>query len=154
MVQELFARREPMFIRHSPDFQRFAATVAILTVLGKGKSTSPRARGDRSGLARQRLPKPACLLIHSLSDALWRSPPAQPLSGRALDQLVKGVASEPTSDQKALRKLRRRAETDAYAKVARFWANPKTATRMGYDRPINRQAAKDITRPANPRRPN
>ena len=45
---------------------------------------------------------------------------------------------------KALRKSRRRRENDAYAEVARFWTNPKTALRMGYEKPADRQAAKDI----------
>jgi hypothetical protein len=51
------------------------------------------------------------------------------------------------SDQqtpKALRKLRRRSENDAYAKEARFWANPKTALRMGYNKPVDRQAALEL----------
>jgi hypothetical protein len=46
--------------------------------------------------------------------------------------------------KRALRKQRRRVENDAYARAARFWLRPKSADRMGYDKPINRQAAKDI----------
>ena len=57
---------------------------------------------------------------------------------------------------KALRKLRRRVENDAYAKEARFWEKPKTALRMGYDKPIDRQAVKDLRarRPRKSRRSN
>jgi hypothetical protein len=54
--------------------------------------------------------------------------------------------TDPTPpSSKALRKLKRRAENDAYAKEARFWEKPKTALRLGYDRPVNRQAAKDLS---------
>jgi hypothetical protein len=55
---------------------------------------------------------------------------------------------------KALRKLKRAAENSAYALVARFWMNPKTAIRMGYDKPINRQAAQELNRkPSKKRKP-
>jgi len=46
---------------------------------------------------------------------------------------------------KASRKMRRRVDNDAYAREARFWEKPKTPLRMGYDKPVNRQAAKDLT---------
>jgi hypothetical protein len=58
--------------------------------------------------------------------------------------------TEPTPTPRALRKLRRRAENDVYAKEIPFWSNPKTALRMGYDKPINRQAVKEL-RPARPK---
>ena len=54
--------------------------------------------------------------------------------------------NDPTPPSpKALRKLRRRVENDAYAKEARFWEKPKTALRMGYDKPIDRQASKELS---------
>jgi hypothetical protein len=52
--------------------------------------------------------------------------------------------SSPLSP-KAMRKLRRRVENDAYAKDARFWLNLKSADRMGYKKPVNRQAAKELS---------
>jgi hypothetical protein len=53
--------------------------------------------------------------------------------------------NDPVSPSpKALLKLRRRVENDAYAKEARFWEKPKTALRMGHDKPINQQAAKEL----------
>lgn len=48
--------------------------------------------------------------------------------------------------RRALRKLKRRAENDFYAKDARFWNGKlKSADRMNYDKPINRQAVKDLS---------
>jgi hypothetical protein len=47
--------------------------------------------------------------------------------------------------RKALRKLRRKAENDAHAKDARFWLNIKSADRMGYKKPVDRQAAKELS---------
>lgn len=47
--------------------------------------------------------------------------------------------------RKALRKMRRRAENDFYAKDARFWVGKiKSADRMQYDRPINRGAVEEL----------
>jgi hypothetical protein len=50
-----------------------------------------------------------------------------------------------TLSPKALRKLRRRAENNSYGKDARFWSNFKSADRMGYKKPVNRQASKEIS---------
>lgn len=47
--------------------------------------------------------------------------------------------------KRALRKLRRRLESDAYAKEARFWRKLKSADRLGYDKPVNRLAARELT---------
>jgi hypothetical protein len=40
---------------------------------------------------------------------------------------------------------RRRAEERALAKDARFWGDLRTADRMGYTKPIDRQAAKELS---------
>jgi hypothetical protein len=56
------------------------------------------------------------------------------------------LGEKPISER-ALRKRRRRAENDDLAKEARFWKGPKTALRMGYERPVNRLAAKDLESP-------
>jgi DNA-binding FadR family transcriptional regulator len=53
---------------------------------------------------------------------------------------------------KSLRKLRRRIENEAYAKDARFWRNPRSAERIGYTRPIDRQAAKELSHKAGKKR--
>ena len=47
---------------------------------------------------------------------------------------------------KALRKLRRRLENDANAKIARFWTKPRSAEQLDdRSRPVDRQAAKDLS---------
>jgi hypothetical protein len=64
------------------------------------------------------------------------------------------MTDSPPLTPKAIRKLRRRIENDVYAKEARFWANPKTAVRMGYDKPVNRQAARELVhKPRRKKRP-
>ena len=51
---------------------------------------------------------------------------------------------EPMS-RKAIRKLRRCMENDFYAKDARFWINKiKSADRMLYDRPVDRNALEEL----------
>jgi hypothetical protein len=55
------------------------------------------------------------------------------------------MPEKTTLSPKALRKLRRRAENDTYAKDARFWMNLKSADRMGYKNPVNRQASKELS---------
>jgi len=45
---------------------------------------------------------------------------------------------------KALRKLRRKVENEALAKIARFWRKPGSAERIGSAQPVNRQAAKEL----------
>jgi hypothetical protein len=54
------------------------------------------------------------------------------------------MAKKVQLSAKALRKRRRKAESDAYAKDARFWRNQKSADRLGFTHPIDRQAAKEI----------
>jgi len=44
--------------------------------------------------------------------------------------------------KRAKRKIRRRIENDAYAETARFWRNQRSADRMLYDKPVDRQAAR------------
>jgi hypothetical protein len=39
----------------------------------------------------------------------------------------------------------RAAENEELAKVARFWRKEKSAIQLGYDRPVNRQAVKDLS---------
>jgi hypothetical protein len=55
------------------------------------------------------------------------------------------MAKEVELSAKGKRKLRRKAENEFYAKDARFWHNPKSADRMGYDRPVNTQATRDLS---------
>lgn len=46
---------------------------------------------------------------------------------------------------KALRKMRRRAVNDFYAQDARFWVGKiKSADRMQYDQPVNRDAVEEL----------
>lgn len=52
---------------------------------------------------------------------------------------------------KALRKLQRKAQNDLFSKEARFWKAPNTAIQLGNDKPVNRQAARDLGRKAGPR---
>jgi hypothetical protein len=49
------------------------------------------------------------------------------------------------SSPKAFRKLRRRIENDLAAAQARFWKAPRSAEQKCYDKPINRQAAGELT---------
>jgi len=51
----------------------------------------------------------------------------------------------PELSPRALRKIRRRQEAEAYAATARFWRNTKSADRMLHDKPINRQAAQELS---------
>ena len=46
---------------------------------------------------------------------------------------------------KALRKLRRKADNEALAKEARFWRKEQSALQLGHNKPVNRQAAKDLS---------
>lgn len=46
--------------------------------------------------------------------------------------------------KRAKRKKRRRIEAESYAKDARFWRNQKSADRLGYNRPVDKQASKDL----------
>ena len=45
---------------------------------------------------------------------------------------------------RASRKRQRRADNEALAKDARFWRGLKSADRIHYSQPVNRQAAKDL----------
>lgn len=47
---------------------------------------------------------------------------------------------------KALRKRRRKEDTERLAKEARFWRKKQSAIQLGYNKPVNRQAAKDLSR--------
>jgi hypothetical protein len=51
---------------------------------------------------------------------------------------------QPNPSAKALRKLRRKTENEALAKVARFWKKPGSAERLGHTRPVDRQAANEL----------
>jgi DNA-binding FadR family transcriptional regulator len=46
---------------------------------------------------------------------------------------------------KAKRKLARKIRNEVLAKEARFWRNAPSAERLGYSRPVNRQAAKELS---------
>jgi hypothetical protein len=46
---------------------------------------------------------------------------------------------------KALRKLKRKADNAAYSKDERSWRNVKSALQLGHDKPVNRQASKDLS---------
>lgn len=50
---------------------------------------------------------------------------------------------KPTRRQ--LRKLRRRLEADAFAIDARYWRRLRSADRLGYHQPVNRQAARELS---------
>ena len=55
--------------------------------------------------------------------------------------------SVPAMSPKALRKLARRLENERLTKQdAKAWAKVRSALRLGYDQPINRQARKDLSR--------
>ena len=54
---------------------------------------------------------------------------------------------------KAARKLRRRIANEHLVREARFWNNPRSAEQMGNDKPINRQAAKELRVRMSPKRP-
>jgi hypothetical protein len=55
---------------------------------------------------------------------------------------------------RALRKQRRRQEAEAYAATARFWRNIRSADRMLYNQPVDRQAAQELShKPAKRGRP-
>jgi len=51
---------------------------------------------------------------------------------------------KPELTPKALRKLKRRIANEEPAKQAEFWNRPRAAEQLGHDKPVNRQAAKDL----------
>ena len=51
---------------------------------------------------------------------------------------------KPEPTPKALRKLKRRIANEELAKQAEFWNRPRTAEHLGHDKPVDRQAAKDL----------
>lgn len=55
------------------------------------------------------------------------------------------MAAEQKLSLKAQRKLRRRLDADAAAKVARFWKAPRTVERRGHTGPVNKQAAMELS---------
>jgi len=55
------------------------------------------------------------------------------------------VSDEQNLTAKAARKLRRRASNDRLARDAKFWAKPRSAEQMGYTKPVNKQAAKELS---------
>jgi hypothetical protein len=73
-------------------------------------------------------------------------PPAKAASLRAVGfNLLEISMADSTLTPRALRKLRRRAENDFYAKDARFWAGKiKSADRMQYDRPADRNSHEEL----------
>jgi hypothetical protein len=50
----------------------------------------------------------------------------------------------PKPSRKALRKRVRRIENDRLAAEAKFWNAPRSAEQLGYTRPVNSQAAKEL----------
>ena len=43
------------------------------------------------------------------------------------------------------RKLRRRRDNERLAEEARFWRKSQSAIQLGHTKPVNRQAAKDLS---------
>jgi hypothetical protein len=60
---------------------------------------------------------------------------------------------EHTLTPKANRKLRRRIVNDRLAAEARFWKRPRSADQMGHDKPVDRQAGKELHGRASSKRP-
>jgi hypothetical protein len=55
------------------------------------------------------------------------------------------MADDQQPTRRALRKLKRRAENEFFAQEARFWIDKiKSADRMLYDRPVDRNAIEEI----------
>jgi hypothetical protein len=50
----------------------------------------------------------------------------------------------PKPSRKALRKRMRRLENDRLAREAKFWNTPRSAEQLGYTKPVNSQAAKEL----------
>jgi hypothetical protein len=55
------------------------------------------------------------------------------------------VNDKPELGTKAARKLRRRVENEGLATQAGFWNTPRSADQKGYTRPVDRQAAKELS---------
>jgi hypothetical protein len=62
------------------------------------------------------------------------------------------MTEEAKLSTRATRKLRRRIENDQLAEQAQFWDRPRSAEQKGYDKPINRQAAKELRPPRRARK--
>ncbi len=43
------------------------------------------------------------------------------------------------------RRLRRKEDNERLAKESRFWRNAQSAIQLGHNKPVNRQAAKDLS---------
>ena len=51
---------------------------------------------------------------------------------------------KPVPISKRERRLRRKEDNERLAKESRFWKNARSAIQLGYNKPVNRQAAKDL----------
>jgi hypothetical protein len=94
--------------------------------------------------------EPACLLQpngHRPGLAGWtKSSTTASASWRGVTVPVRGIETMTGKlTTKSMRKRRRRIENDAYAKGARFWRNLKSADRLDYHRPVNKQAARNLS---------
>jgi hypothetical protein len=81
--------------------------------------------------------------LRSFSSAELQTPSAEDIATRKLG--AGSMIDPPPLSQKALRKRARRTANDRLAKEARFWDTPRTAEQTGSRRPINRQAAKELS---------
>jgi len=54
------------------------------------------------------------------------------------------MKDKPEQTPKALRKPKRRIANEELARQAKLWNRPPSAEQPGHDKPVNRQAVKDL----------